>query len=66
MSLLKTKKAIDAINSGETLEVLVTDPGSKKDRPGWCHEGGTNFWAMLKKRVLPDFILEKVSCEYQA
>lgn len=33
MPVLKTKKAIDAIDSGKILEVISTDPGSKSDIP---------------------------------
>jgi len=40
MPLLKTKKAIDKIGSGQVLEVLGTDPASKNDFPGWCERAG--------------------------
>lgn len=33
MPVLKTKKAIDAIDSGKILQVISTDPGSKSDIP---------------------------------
>lgn len=33
MPVLKTKKAIDAIESGKILQVISTDPGSKSDIP---------------------------------
>ncbi len=33
MPVLKTKKAIDGINSGQVLEVISTDPGAKSDIP---------------------------------
>lgn len=36
MPLLRTKKEMDKINSGEILEILGTDPGSRNDLPGWC------------------------------
>ncbi|MBU0943754.1 MAG: sulfurtransferase TusA family protein [Proteobacteria bacterium] len=40
MPLLRTKKAINGINSGQILEVLGTDPGSKNDLPSWCERSG--------------------------
>lgn len=43
MPLLRTKKAIDAIASGQVLEVLGTDPGSKNDLPSWCERTGHTF-----------------------
>ena len=43
MPLLRTKKEIDKINSGEILEVLGTDPGSRNDLPGWCDRSGHEF-----------------------
>ncbi|MBF0338763.1 MAG: sulfurtransferase TusA family protein [Candidatus Magnetobacterium sp. LHC-1] len=33
MPVLKTKKALDGIESGKVLEVISTDPGSKSDIP---------------------------------
>jgi len=43
MPLLRTKKEIDKINSGEILEILGTDPGSRNDLPGWCARSGHEF-----------------------
>lgn len=43
MPLLRTKKEIDKIKSGEILEVLGTDPGSRNDLPGWCTRAGHEF-----------------------
>ena len=43
MPLLRTKKEIDKIKSGEVLEILGTDPGSRNDLPGWCSRAGHEF-----------------------
>ncbi|MFP3982542.1 MAG: sulfurtransferase TusA family protein [Desulfurivibrionaceae bacterium] len=43
MPLLRTKKEIDKVNSGEILEVLGTDPGSRNDLPGWCSRAGHEY-----------------------
>jgi tRNA 2-thiouridine synthesizing protein A len=40
MPIVKTKKAIDTINSGEVLKVLVTDKGALNDVPAWAKSGG--------------------------
>lgn len=43
MPLLRTKKEIEKINSGEILEMLGTDPGSRNDIPGWCSRAGHEY-----------------------
>ncbi len=43
MPLLRTKKEMDKINSGEILEILGTDPGSRNDLPGWCARSGHEY-----------------------
>lgn len=43
MPLLRTKKEIGKLKSGEVLEVLGTDPGSRNDLPGWCEKSGHTF-----------------------
>ncbi len=40
MPIVKTKKAIDTLNSGEVLEVQVTDKGALADIPAWAKAGG--------------------------
>jgi tRNA 2-thiouridine synthesizing protein A len=46
MPLLKTKKALKGMNTGQILEVLGTDPGSKNDIPEFCRKGGNELLAM--------------------
>ena len=40
MPIVRTKKAIDAIATGEVLEVHVTDKGAAVDFPAWASAGG--------------------------
>ncbi|NNJ90137.1 MAG: sulfurtransferase TusA family protein [Gammaproteobacteria bacterium] len=40
LPILKTKKAIASISSGEILEVMTTDPGSVKDLDAFCAQTG--------------------------
>lgn len=40
MPVVKIKKAMDTINSGEILEVLATDKGTMSDIPAWTKSGG--------------------------
>lgn len=40
MPIVRTKKAIEELESGEILEVHATDPGSKSDLTAWTKSGG--------------------------
>jgi len=40
LPILRTKKAIAALASGEILEVTATDPGSVKDLDSFCGQTG--------------------------
>jgi tRNA 2-thiouridine synthesizing protein A len=53
MPLLRTKKEIDKINSGEILEIQGTDPGSRNDIPGWCDRSGHDY---LGEKEMSGFI----------
>jgi tRNA 2-thiouridine synthesizing protein A len=38
--ILKTKKAIDSLTSGQVLKMLATDPGSVNDVNAWARRTG--------------------------
>ena len=40
LPILRTRKAIAAMNTGEVLEVTATDPGSVKDMASFCSQTG--------------------------
>ncbi|MGE5674069.1 MAG: sulfurtransferase TusA family protein [Mycobacterium leprae] len=40
MPVVKARKAIDALQPGQTLLVLATDPGSKADFGAWTRSTG--------------------------
>ncbi|RIW34723.1 hypothetical protein D3H55_09435 [Bacillus salacetis] len=40
MPIVKTKKAINELESGQVLEVLATDKGAKNDLTAWAKSGG--------------------------
>ncbi len=46
MPLLKTKKALKSMKTGQVLEILGDDPGSKNDIPDWSNKGGNEFLGM--------------------
>ncbi|XJZ28897.1 sulfurtransferase TusA family protein [Bacillota bacterium Lsc_1132] len=40
MPIVKTKKAIDTLESGQVLEIHATDKGAKKDLAAWANSTG--------------------------
>ncbi|ANP79979.1 MULTISPECIES: sulfurtransferase TusA family protein [Bacillus] len=40
MPIVRTKKAMDTLQTGEVLEIQVTDKGSVKDIPAWANKCG--------------------------
>ena len=61
MPMMKLAKTMKGMKSGEILEMLGTDPGTKSDIPNWCQktgnllleqtdlEGGVNRFVLQKK-----------------
>lgn len=47
MPLLKTKKALSGMASGEVIEVISSDPGSQKDIPKFGDKGGNTYLGSL-------------------
>jgi len=43
MPILKTKKALDGMQSGQILEVLGTDPASENDLPAFARNAGHEY-----------------------
>lgn len=40
LPILKTKKAVDSMKSGEVLKMMATDPGSVNDMASWSKRTG--------------------------
>ena len=40
LPILRTKKTLSALNTGDTLSVTSTDPGSVKDMQSFCNQTG--------------------------
>ncbi|OGR07418.1 MAG: preprotein translocase subunit TatC [Deltaproteobacteria bacterium RIFOXYD12_FULL_50_9] len=59
MPLLKTKKAIAKLESGQILEVIGSDPGSKNDLPGWCERSGHSFLGFVEGDGVLKFYIKK-------
>ncbi|MDG2089835.1 MAG: sulfurtransferase TusA family protein [Gammaproteobacteria bacterium] len=60
LPLLKTKQALNRLNSGQKIKVLATDPGSERDFQVFAEQSGNTllemqhldgkFYYLLKKR----------------
>jgi tRNA 2-thiouridine synthesizing protein A len=59
MPLLKAKKAIETLVSGQVLEILGTDEGSKVDLPGWCERVGHKFLGVKEEASYFRFYIKK-------
>ena len=59
MPLLKSKKAIDALEPGQILEVLGTDEGSRIDLPGWCERVGHTYLGVKEEGSYFKFYIKK-------
>ena len=59
MPVLKTKKAIDALQSGQVLEVVSTDPGSKSDIPALLKRLGHELLDTKEAGGVIEFYIKK-------
>ncbi len=59
LPLLKTKKAMAELASGDILEVVGTDPGSKNDLPSWAARTGNLYLGLEEEGNLFRFYLKK-------
>lgn len=59
MPIVKTKKAIDTIASGEILEVLVTDKGALNDFKAWSQAGGHTIVEQKEEAGVLYFYIQK-------
>ncbi|GEL76750.1 sulfurtransferase TusA family protein [Tenuibacillus multivorans] len=59
MPVVKTKKAIEEIESGQILEVVATDAGSKSDLTAWCKSSGHELVDMNEDDGVFTFYIKK-------
>ncbi len=59
MPLLKAKKEIEALESGQVLEIIGTDEGSKVDLPGWCERVGHSYLGAKEEANFYRFYIKK-------
>ncbi len=59
LPILKTKKAIDTLASGQVLKLMATDPGSVNDVNAWSRRTGHPLVASEKEGNVFVFYLQK-------
>lgn len=59
MPIVKTKKAMDTLVTGEILEVQVTDKGALADIPAWAKAGGHVILDQSEVTGVITFLIQK-------
>lgn len=59
LPIIKTAQAMKQLKSGETVEVLATDPGSVPDFSAWCHSTGNELVESGRVDGVFQFVIRK-------
>ena len=59
MPILKTKKAIDKLATGQILQMIATDPGSKPDIEAWARKAGNELLEYQQEANKHIFFIKK-------
>lgn len=59
MPILKTKKAVDGLQSGQVLKLIATDPGSTSDIEAWTSKTGHSLVGSEKENDKYIFYIKK-------
>lgn len=59
MPIVKTKMAIKDMASGDVLELISTDRGSKTDVPAWCESTGNPLISQEERDGAFVYLIEK-------
>ena len=59
LPILRTRKAINQLASGELVEVVATDPGSVKDMEAFCRQTGNRLVSSSQDDNSFTFVIEK-------
>ncbi len=59
LPILRTKKAINGLASGEVLKVIATDPGSVKDMEAFCKQTGNEMVSTAEAGGEYTFMIKK-------
>ncbi|MDR0672289.1 MAG: sulfurtransferase TusA family protein [Zoogloeaceae bacterium] len=59
LPILRTKKALAGMTSGQTLSVLATDPGARQDFPAFAEQSGNVLLARVENDGVFTFVLRR-------
>ncbi len=59
LPILRTKKSLSTLQSGETLKVIATDPGSLKDMSAFCDQTGNALLSSQQTGKDYEFVIRK-------
>ena len=59
LPILRTKKAINGLTSGQVLKVIATDPGSVKDMEAFCKQTGNEMVSTSQEGSDYTFMIKK-------
>lgn len=59
LPILRTKKTLAEMDSGQVLRVLATDPGSLKDFPAFAKQTGNDLVEQTEKDRVFEFYLKR-------
>ncbi|HWI48892.1 MAG TPA: sulfurtransferase TusA family protein [Rummeliibacillus sp.] len=59
MPVVRTKKVMDQLNTGDILEVFVTDKGSLNDIPAWAKSCGHEILKQTQESEAITFYIQK-------
>jgi len=61
LPILKTKKAVEALQKGQILKVDTTDPGSKNDMNSWAKRTGNEILSVQEGSGTFTFFIKKTA-----
>ena len=59
LPILRTKKTLNGLHSGDTLKVVATDPGSLKDMVAFCSQTGNTLLSSQQAGDDFEFLIRK-------
>ncbi|CAH2713749.1 Sulfur carrier protein TusA [Neobacillus rhizosphaerae] len=59
MPIVKTRKAMNELNSGQVLEIHTTDKGAKNDLSAWAKSGGHELIKIDEENDVLKFWIKK-------
>ena len=61
LPILRAKKAISAMDNGQTLRIIATDPGSVKDFEAFCKQTGNELLSSGEEVGKFTFLIKKAA-----